>query len=202
MATSVINIKSLAEDVRTAHSVATEEQRAASDVSHPLRVKHSAEFLAREARQSFQNMEQTLVPELLRELDEARRLLASRPAGAPAPAVSPQDVADYREVRALAREHGWSMSINKPLPAFMRGLIKGMAELADKPDTRHATRMLREWWDENPDLRYAEVSRGRGQSVMVTLWQINADGDDIKLGHGQGETLEEAVQRARGTILL
>ena len=192
-------LKSAADMARKAHDDATQQMRAASDASHPLRQSMRAESLLRDARMAYQNMGQTLVPELLRELDEARRLLASRPA---AVTLSPQDVADYREVRALAREHGWSMSINKPLPAFMRGLIKGMAELADKPDTRHATRMLREWWDENPDLRYAEVSRGRGQSVMVTLWQINADGDDIKLGHGQGETLEEAVQRARGTILL
>ena len=144
-------------------------------------------------------MGQSLVPELLNELTEARRLLMQYTA---VPRIAPQDIADIRGLRMLARDHGWSIALGKPLLMFMTDLVIGLSELADKSGTKHATRMLKEWWNENPDLRYAEVSRGRGQEIMVTLWQINAEGNDIKLGHGQGETLEEAVQRARGTILL
>lgn len=199
-------LKSLSEEVRAAHSVATEEQRAASDASHPLRAKHSAEYLIRDAHLSFRNMGQTLVPELLRELDEARRLLAQRAAHAPpvsTPQLSPQDLADLRGLRALAREHGWSMSINKPLLTFMRDLIEGLAQLAVKPQgvAEHALTHLAEWWSGN-DLRYAEVSQGRKSGVMVTLWQIDRTGDDVKVGHGEGDTLEVAVQRAKGTIVL
>lgn len=201
MPTAVMNNKSLADEVATAHSFATEQMLAASDASHPLRQSARAESLLRDARMSFQNMGQTLLPELLRELEEARRLLALRPSQA-AHGLSQQDVDDLRNIRALARDNGWSVSLGKRVDVFMRSLVDGLAELADKSGTKHATRMLKEWWSENPDLRYAELSRGRVQEVMVTLWQINAEGDDIKLGHGQGETLEEAVQRARGTILL
>ncbi len=200
------NTMTTTDAVRASHETLTQMMMAASDASHPMRAQHDASALHRDAQQGFRNMGQTLVPELLRELEEANRLLASRPTtSAPsAPQLSPQDMADFREVRALAREHGWSMSANKRLPEFMRGLVDGLTELTTRPKgvAEHALSQLKEWWSGN-DLRYAEVSRGRKAEVMVTLWQIDGKtAVDVKVGHGEGDTLEVAVQRARGTIVL
>ncbi len=200
MPTNTIDATSVA---RTSHDALTQMMLAASDASHPLRGEHRAEALLRDARQGFQNMGQTLVPELLRELDAANKLLAQRPQ-VPAPQLSQQDMADFREIRALAREHGWSMSVNKRLPAFMRDLVDGLTELTTRPKgvAEHALSQLKEWWSGN-DMRYAEVSAGRKHEVMVTLWQVDVKSTkDVKVGHGEGDTLEVAVQRARGTIVL
>jgi len=196
----VVNIKSLVNLAREAHDDATQKALAASDASHPLRQSHAASVLQLDARNAFQHMGQTLVPELLRELDETRSLLAARAAMT---SLSPQDVDDLRGLRLLAREHGWSMANAKPLLTFMSDLIDGLTELTSKPKgvAEHALTQLKEWWTGN-ELRYAEVSGGRKACVMVTLWQIDAEGNDVKVGHAEGETLEEAVQRAHGTILL
>ena len=198
------------EAARAAHRDLTQMRLAASDASHPLRAKHSPEILEHDAKIGFQNMGQTLVPELLREIDELKRqaarpvLMQSQPypihmRSQPYPH---RDMSDLREIKTLASEHGWNIDkAPKPLPVFLRGLMAGLTELADK--NRHLLAMLKEWWSENPELRYAEVSRGRGHEVMVTLWQIDSKTfNDVKVGHGQGDTLEEAMRRATGTILL
>lgn len=69
---------SVTEAARTRHKLATQKMLAASDTSHVMRKDHGAEILASDARHEFRNMGQTLIPLLLDELDEARRLLAKR----------------------------------------------------------------------------------------------------------------------------
>jgi hypothetical protein len=184
---------------REAHEEATQKLFAASNASHPLRTQNSPEALHRDARYAFQNMGQTLIPELLRELDEARKLLAQRPIS------KPWDEQEMQAIIRLARENGWNgIENSKLLSVFLRNLIEGLSELTHKPKSvaEHALDILRNWWGDGNELRYAEVSRGRKASVMVTLWKIGSDGHDVKLGHGEGETLEEAVQRAKGVIIL
>lgn len=234
--------KTLAEEVRIAHSVATEEQRAASDATHPLRDKHSADYLLREARQSFQNMGQSLVPELLRELDEARRLLSQRAAPVAAPEVGNDQI---KELTGLARNAGWTggtlgayfrslldaynrakkvyddlftlasengMGDKTTVPLFLRWLVGDYKrrinvlhnerdKLLGRGGATNASGMLDKWCSEE-ELRYAEVSHGRKSKFMLTLWKINLNGQDVKIGHGEGDTLEEAMQRAQGVIIL
>ncbi len=200
MATAVNDLKTLADTARVRHEEATQKRLAASDASHPMRTAHSPEALARDARMTFEVMGQTLVPELLRELEEARRLLEQRPAS--------WDEREMRAVIDLAHENGWNGFENsKLLSAFLRDLVRSLRHRADDADVkrtapvRNALAMLRDWWSGGA-LRYAEVSSGRTFEVMVTLWQINAAGDDVKVGHGEGATIEEAVQRAQGVIIL
>ncbi len=196
-------LKSITEQAKELHARATQQKLAASDASHPMRSQHSASTLAADADREFRNMGQTLVPELLRELDEARRLLDQR-------TLTNWDAREMRAVIDLAHEHGWNgVENSKLLSVFMRDLVQSLRFKADEAlvkktmPVKNALAMLREWWSENKDLRYAEVSHGRKADVMVTLWQIDhVTAEDVKVGHGEGETLEEALQRAQGVIIL
>ena len=164
MGTTVTNLKTVTDAARERHAEATQKLLAASDASHPLRREHGADMLASDARHEMRNLGQTLVPLLLDELDDARRLLD-----------------DARRLLTV-RENGIRELVK--LPLANESIIIG------------------NWLSETQELRYVEISRGLHAQFMVTLWQLNMHAEDKKVGHGEGATLGEAMQRAQGVIIL
>lgn len=235
-------LRPITDTAREAHEKATQQMLAASNAAHPLRQDHGAAALHRDAKQMFQNMGQTLVPELLRELDEARRLLSQRAAPAAAPEIGNDQI---KELTGLARNGGWTSGT---LVAYFRSLLdaynrankvyndlftlareNGMGDkttvslflrwlvgdykrrinvlhnerekLLGRGGAPGVSGMLDKWCS-GDEMRYVEVSHGRRSKFMLTLWKINLNGQDVKIGHGEGDTLEEAMQRAQGVIIL
>jgi hypothetical protein len=59
--------------------------------------------------------------------------------------------------------------------------------------------LLESWWNEDPEMRYAEVVCGRDLRVCVRLYEIpgnNEDCQEVKLGEGEAATLVDAIRAA------
>lgn len=56
---------------------------------------------------------------------------------------------------------------------------------------------LENWWNEDPEMRYAEIMCGENLRVRVSLFQIDPSKDEpVRVGHGETGTLLEAVRLA------
>jgi hypothetical protein len=68
-------------------------------------------------------------------------------------------------------------------------------------DTRRPEQAILEgWWNEDPEMRYAEIMCGENLRVRVTLFEIQIKGHDsddaVKVGQAEAGSLLEAIKKA------
>jgi hypothetical protein len=83
--------------------------------------------------------------------------------------------------------------------------VLAMHEGRKEPEKHSAAQELLEaWWNEDPEMRYAEILCGRDLRCCVRLYQISFDAKavgcgpdgEIRVGEGESAVLEDAIRLA------